>query len=55
MVLFCKKSLDDLKKNDNQKNDYSKEKNQNFTIRLRMKHGIEVIVVQGIIIYYLFN
>lgn len=47
LVLFTKKSLDDLKKND-QKNDYSKEKFPNFSMRLRMKHGVEVIVIQGI-------
>ena len=46
MVLFTKKSLDDLKKND-QKNEYSKDKNPNFSMRLRMKHGVEVIIVQG--------
>jgi len=46
LVLFTKKSLDDLKKND-QKNEYSKEKNPNFSMRLRMKHGVEVIIVQG--------
>ena len=45
--------MDDLKKND-QKNDYSKDKNPNFSMRLRMKHGIEVIITQGKLIYHFF-
>ena len=47
LVLFCKKSLDDLKKTDHGKNDYSKDKNSQFSMRLRLKHGLEIIIVQG--------
>ena len=47
MVLFCKKSLDDLKKGDYNKNDHSKDKSANFSMRMRLKHGVEIIIVQG--------
>jgi len=46
LVLFAKKSLDDLKKGDH-KVDHSKEKNPQFSMRLRLKHGVEIIIVQG--------
>ena len=47
LVLFSKKSLDDLKKGEHTKNDHSKEKNPQFSMRLRLKNGIEMMVVQG--------
>lgn len=48
LVLFCKKSLDDLKRAEhNSKADYLKEKNHQFSMRLRLKHGVEIIIVQG--------
>jgi len=51
LVLFSKKALDDLKKGGEfTKNDHSKEKNPQFSMRLRMKNGIEIMVLQGIMI-----
>jgi hypothetical protein len=47
LVLFAKKSLDDLKKGDHRV-DHSKEKNPQFSMRLRLKHGVEIIIIQGI-------
>jgi hypothetical protein len=47
LVLFSKKSLDDLKKGEYTKNDHSKEKNPQFSMRLRLKNGIEMMIVQG--------